>query len=131
VYGYGVAGAHLAGHRQVQAQRDWTAHQRARDTLAALLTARGGAPVAEAASYQLPFPVSSARSAVALAAYLEDRLATAYLGLVALTDHNLRLLGARSVEAAALRATSWRHRTVAFPGLALPGPATPGSAAAP
>lgn len=130
VYGYGMAGAHLAGRSQVQAQRDWTAHQRARDTLAALLTARGSSPAAAAASYQLPFPVHSARSAVALAAYLEDRLATAYLGLVALPDRNLRQLGARSVGAAALRAATWRQRTVAFPGLTVPGPAAPGGSPA-
>lgn len=117
VYGYGVTGAHLTGHRQAAALRDWNGHQAARDALAALLSARGATPVAAAAAYQLPFPVRSAQAAVSLAAFLEDQVTTAYLGLVALTDLRLRALGARSVQAAALRAAAWRGRTTAFPGL--------------
>lgn len=117
IYGYGVAGARLGGSSQAAALRDWNLHQAARDSLAALLTARGVTPVGTAAAYALPFPVRSARAAAALAALLEDRVATAYLGLVALPGRQLRLLGARSVEDAALRAAAWRHTTVPFPGL--------------
>ncbi len=117
VYGYGVAGAHLAGRRQLQAQQDWNAHQAARDTVAGLLTARGITPATAAATYQLPFPVQTGRAAVALAALLEDRVTAAYLGVVALTDPGLRMFGARSAQTAALRAAGWRGRTAAFPGL--------------
>ena len=53
---------------------------------------------------------------------LEDRLAAAYLGLVALSETRLRLFGARALESAALRATGWRGRTLAFPGLEAPAP---------
>lgn len=121
VYGCGVAGAHLTGHRQLMAQRDWNSHQSARDVLTAMLIARGATPVAALATYQFPFPVRSAKAAVALAALLEDRVATAYLGVVALTSPALRTFGARSVQSAALRAAAWRRRTVPFPGLAAPG----------
>ncbi len=135
VYGYGVAGAQLTGKRQAAAQRDWNEHQQARDALVSLLQARGAAPVAAATSYRLPFSVRSARSAVSLAALLEDRVTTAYLGLVGLTDPALRSFGARSVQAAALRATAWRRQTVAFPGLSPSGRAagtgSPRPAAAP
>ncbi len=117
IYGYGVAGAHLAGQRQAAAQRDWNEHQQARDDLVSLLEARQATPVAAATAYQLPFPVRSARAAVSLAALLEDRVTTAYLGLVGLTDPALRSYGARAVQAAALRAAAWRRQTVAFPGL--------------
>jgi hypothetical protein len=128
VYGYGVAGAHLAGRGRALARRDWAAHEAARDALAAMLTARGVTPVAAATSYQLPFPVTSARAAVALAALLEDRVAACYLALVALTDQGLRMLGARSLAAAALRAAAWRGHTVPFPGMTVPpGPAPPAS----
>jgi Domain of unknown function (DUF4439) len=54
---------------------------------------------------------------VALAVILEDRVARAYLALVALRYDALRLFGARQVRAAALRAAAWRGSTVAFPGL--------------
>jgi len=52
-----------------------------------------------------------------LLALLEDGLATAYLGVVALTSDRLRLFGAHGVRTAALRATGWRGSTLAFPGL--------------
>ncbi len=127
IYGYGVAGAQLTGPRQAAAQRDWNEHQQARDTLVSLLHAHGAAPVAAATGYQLPFPVRSARAAQALAALLEDRVTTAYLGLVGLTDLSLRAFGAQAVQAAALRAAAWRRQTVAFPGLTPAGaPSRPG-----
>jgi hypothetical protein len=122
VYGYGVAGAHLAGARQRGAARDWTAHQAARDTLAAMITALGAQPVEAATAYRLPFPVRNGAAAVMLAAFLEDRVAAAYLGLVALDDARLRAFGARAVRSAALRAVGWRGRSLAFPGLELPAP---------
>lgn len=118
IYGYGVAGAYLSGNRQQAAQRDWAVHQATRDRLEALLTSMHSQPVAAQAAYRLPFPVRGAAAAVSLAAFLEDRLSTAYLGLVALDDPGLRAWGARQVRAAALRATAWGGSSVAFPGLA-------------
>ena len=117
IFGYGVAGAHLAGAQFTAAQRDWAAHEAARDTITALLAARGAHPVAAAAAYRLPFPVHNGREAVALAAFLEDQAAAAYLGLVALTDPQLRAFGATGLQAAATRAAGWRGTTLAFPGL--------------
>lgn len=117
VYGYGVAGAHLAGRAFSRAQRDWDAHQAARDVLAGMIAARGAAPAAAAASYRLPFSVGDAKAAAGLAAYLEEQATSAYLGVVAIPDPALRAFGARSAAAAALRAAAWRRRTVAFPGL--------------
>jgi len=128
VYGYGVAGAHLAGARRAAAVRNWVAHQNARDALTAMLAARGAQPVAAAAAYELPFDVHNAAAAVALATVLEDRLSAAYLGLVALSDPVLRAFGARAVRAAALRATTWRGSTLAFPGLDVPAPRHSGPA---
>jgi hypothetical protein len=122
VYGYGVAGAHLAGARQAAAVRDWAVHEAARDTLTAMVAALGARPVPAFTAYRLPFPVRGERSATMLAAYLEDRVTTAYLGVVALTNTRLRSFGARAAESAALRATRWRGRTLAFPGLEVPAP---------
>ena len=131
VYGYGVAGAHLSGARRRAAEQDWQIHEASRDALAAMITALGAQPVAAAAAYRLPFPVHSAPAAVMLAAFLEDRVATAYLGMVTLSETRLRLSGARALESAALRAAGWRGRTLAFPGFEAPGPGpsapTPGA----
>ena len=122
VYGYGVAGAHLTGARRAAAVRDWVGHENARDTLTAMLTARGGRPVAAAAAYDLPFPVHSAPAAVSLAVLLEDRVTSVYLGLVGLSDPALRAFGAAAARSAALRAAQWRGSTLAFPGLDMPAP---------
>jgi hypothetical protein len=53
---------------------------------------------------------------MSLAVILENRVTTAYLGLVALPSSRFREPGARAVTAAAIRAAFWRGRTVAFPG---------------
>jgi hypothetical protein len=124
IYGYGVAGAHLTGTRQQAAQRDWAAHQLARDALEARLSSLGAQPVAAQDAYQLPFPVHGSGAAAALAGFLEDGMATAYLRLVALDDPGLRAWGARQVRASALRATSWTGRAAAFPGLPAAGATT-------
>jgi hypothetical protein len=116
IYGYGVVGAYLTGPLEQAAQRDWAAHQVARDTLESRLASLGAQPVAAQDAYRLPFPVRGGRAAVSLAAFLEDRVATAYLGLVALDDPSLRAWGARQVRESAVRATSWSGRTTAFPG---------------
>jgi hypothetical protein len=131
VYGYGVVGAHLTGSQQATATTDWVAHQLARDRLEAMLRSLSSSqPAASAVAYQLPIPVRNAREAVALAVELEDRVATAYLGLVALSSTAIRDYGAQQVQASALRAAAWRGSTVAFPGLtsaALSAPRRPRS----
>jgi hypothetical protein len=118
-YGYGIVGAHLVIGSAAQnlAGTDWIAHMRARDQLTQLISARGATPVAAAVAYELPFPVTSADTAAQLAATIEDRIAQAYLTLVALPETGVRNLGAHQVRAAAVRAQSWRGSTEAFPGL--------------
>ena len=117
IFGYGVAGAHLSGTRQSAAAQDWTGHNEARDTLTAMISGLGATPVAAQAFYQLPFAVGDAASAAALAAYLEDGVTRAYLGLVAVSDQRLRTFGAVAMQSSAERAAVWQGRTQAFPGL--------------
>src|SRR5712692_6169532 len=83
VYGYGVVGAHLTGHAFAAARADWVAHQVARDSLESMLQSAGATPVAAAAAYRLPQRVHGTSAAIALAVTLENRVAEAYLGLVA------------------------------------------------
>ncbi len=118
-YGYGVVGARLpqGSAEQALATADWMAHVRARDQLSQLITDRGASPVPAAVAYQLPGPVSTPAEARALAVTLEDRVAGAYLELVALPESGLRSLGATQVRAAALRAEAWRGSAQAFPGM--------------
>jgi hypothetical protein len=125
VYGYGVAGAQLGATARDLALQDWTQHEMARDRLEAMLTSLGIKPEAAQPAYQLPFPARGTGAAISLAGYLENQVAAAYLGIVALDDPRLRTWGARQAQACALRATTWLGRTAAFPGL------TSGSAASP
>jgi hypothetical protein len=118
VYGYGVVGALLAGRERATAQADWTAHQVARDNLETMLTGLGATPVAASPAYKLPFAVTSASSAVRLAAALEDGVTRGYLGVVAVSDPALRLFGAKAMQTAASRAADWAGTTQAFPGMA-------------
>jgi len=117
VYGYGAAGARMRGYRQGAALRAWTAHRARRDQLIAMLVARGARPVAAADVYQLPFPVTSARKAAALAAVIEDGVTRAYLGIVGVPDPGIRRYGALAMQDSAARAARWRGATVEFPGL--------------
>ena len=82
IFGYGVAGAHLTGARRAAATAFWNDHRQARDTLAAVLRARGQQPGAADTAYKLPFGVHDAAGAVSLAVVLEDGVTAAYLGLV-------------------------------------------------
>jgi hypothetical protein len=125
IYGYGVAGAHLPATARSAAQQDWVQHQATRDTLQAMMTSRGFQPLPAQAAYQLPFPVHTAQAAVSLAGYLENQLAAAYLGLVALDDAQLRAWGAQQAQACACRGTTWLGRTAAFPGLPARAYSTP------
>jgi hypothetical protein len=117
IYGYGVAGAHLSGSRQAAAQQDWEGHNKARDTLTTMIYALGAQPVTAQAFYSFPFPVHNGTSAMALAAYLEDGVTRAYLGIVAVSDQRLRDFGALAMQSSAERAAYWRGSTQAFPGL--------------
>ena len=117
IFGYGVAGAHLSGNRKSAAEQDWTGHNEARDTLTAMISALGAAPAAGQAFYRLPFQVNDAASAAKLAAYLEEGVTRAYLGMVAVSDRRLRTFGALAMQNSAERAAFWRGTTEAFPGL--------------
>jgi Domain of unknown function (DUF4439) len=119
-YGYATAGAHLTGTRQAIAEKDWTGHNEARDTLAAMISGLGATPTTAQAFYQLPFRVRDAGTAMALAAYLEDGVTRAYLGVVAAGDEQMRSFGAMAMQNSAVRAAFWRGSTQAFPGLVSP-----------
>jgi hypothetical protein len=117
IFGYGVAGAHLSGNRKSAAEQDWTGHNEARDTLTAMISTLGAEPAAGQAFYRLPFQVNDAASAAKLAAYLEEGVTRAYLGMVAVSDQRLRTFGALAMQSSAERAAFWRGTTEAFPGL--------------
>jgi hypothetical protein len=121
IYGYGVAGAQLGTAARAQALRDWTQHEVGRDQLQAMLTSLGVKPVAAQPAYRLPFPVHGTRAAISLAGYLENQVAAAYLGVVALDDSRLRTWGAARERACGMPAPP-PPRCARRPGWAGPSP---------
>jgi len=118
VYGYGVVGGLIDEARRSEARAAYDAHRARRDELARAVRALGGTPVAAAAGYALPYPVSDSDGAVRLAAELEERVAGVYSDLVRATGGERRRTGADGLREAAVRAVRWRGGSVPFPGLA-------------
>ncbi|MEU3686681.1 ferritin-like domain-containing protein [Streptomyces narbonensis] len=118
VYGYGVVGGRIGTARKAEATAAFEAHRARRDALRRTVRDLGGAPVAAAAAYELPFPVADTAGAVRLAAVLEDRVAGVYSDLVRAGRGPLRSEAAAALREAAVRAVRWRGSDVTFPGLA-------------
>jgi hypothetical protein len=118
IFGYGVLGAHLFGTQRHEAGQIWNSHRARRDRLRSYLATGGATPVAAAPAYRLPSPVSSARTAVQLAARLEDGVTAGYAGLAGVADAGLRRYAALAMQEATVRAVRWRGSpSAAFPGL--------------
>ena len=117
VYGYGVAGARLAGAARTAATTGWESHRASRDDLSTLVTRLGGEPAAGAATYALPSPVGTAEHARALLVLLEERLAAVWADAVTALRGDLRDVAVTGLARAAASAARWRGTSVAFPGL--------------
>ncbi|WP_411072792.1 ferritin-like domain-containing protein [Streptomyces sp. cmx-4-25] len=118
VYGYGVVGGRIGTERRTEATAAYEAHRARREVLRRAVRDLGGAPVAAAAAYALPFRVTDPAGAVRLAAVLEDRVAGVYSDLVRATEGRDRREAAAALREAAVRAVRWRGVDVTFPGLA-------------
>lgn len=127
IYGYGVAGARLSGHRADEAHAAVAAHRARRDALDRGLRERGAEPRAAAPAYRLPFSVHDAEDAARLAVHLEERVAAVYVDLVGVAHGALRRSAVAALREASIRAVRWRGGSRAFPGLrSRPGPGASG-----
>ncbi|WP_370154002.1 ferritin-like domain-containing protein [Streptacidiphilus sp. EB129] len=118
VYAYGVIGAQLSGARRARADAAYQAHRDRRGALQQRIAAAGAVPVAAAAAYQLPSPVSDPASAVRLAALVEQRICAVHANAVQATAGPLRGAMAAALQQSALDALTWRGSGTALPGLA-------------
>ncbi|MBM7786881.1 ferritin-like domain-containing protein [Tenggerimyces flavus] len=119
VWAYGVLGPRLGRKsEEALALSMYGAHRVLRDSLAALVQARGSEPAAAAASYTLPFEVDDRASARTLALRIEERSADLYGDLVAAaTTPELRAKAATALAGAELRRLQWGGTPHAFPGM--------------
>jgi hypothetical protein len=124
VWGYGVVGAALGEDARPLASAAEAAHRDVRDQVSALLAGREADVVDAEGGYALPFPVLSEVDAAALAAVLEDGVASAWVRVLdQAAERSTRELAVASLSAAEVRAVGWRAAagqtpvTRAFPGL--------------
>ena len=138
VFGYGILGPRLGAAASVAlARASEQAHRELGRRTAGDLDAAGLAPVAPAADYPLPYPVTDDLSARHFAIRLETACASAWRYLIAVTAAadaersdvdaarlpTLRAAAQSALTASALRAMQWRQlvdpakATVPFPGI--------------
>lgn len=100
------------------------AHRQRRDALVALLEAAGRRPMAAAAAYATPRPVTDAASAAALLVTAEDDVAEAWRAVLERTDdRDLRTTGVSAMVAATTVGRRWR----ALAGVTPEVPSLPGA----
>jgi hypothetical protein len=115
VYAYGVVVARVSSRERGRARDAWSWHMARRDVLEERLLAAGIQPPSAAPAYDLG-PVTSAAGAAALAATVEDRLATLGARTVAAASGPDRSDAAEALVAGARRAAAWRGRGSSLPG---------------
>lgn len=124
IYGYSVAGARLHDRTLKGAARaDYDVHRAQLQAVTGWLADRAATPAAPPPVYELPQPITDDASATALLTRLEEASAAAYADLVAVATGDLRRAAALALQSAAVRESSWRTKSVPFPGLVgrLPG----------
>lgn len=118
IYAYDILGPHLTGAQLALAQQSELAHRNVRDQLLDALT---DPPPAEP-FYTLPFPVTSASTAVSLATTIEERCSALWREVVVAADPTARPAHLTTFTNTALRAAAWRRAGGAVPGTeAFPG----------
>jgi hypothetical protein len=117
IYAYGLVGARAGSASRPAAAAALRAHTLQRDLLAARVTAAGRRAPAGEPAYALPFEVTSAATARALAAHVESALAAHYADLVAAAAPGRRREAASWLIRAAAAASAWGAAGTPFPGL--------------
>lgn len=119
IYAYGVLGPKLIGTPRAMAQQYEAAHRAQRDNMLETMQS----PTAGQAMYALPFAVTDAPSAIALAVYVEARCARLWRAVVVASQGDARKPPLKVLTDTALRAAAFRRAggavpgTVPFPGL--------------
>ena len=117
IWAYGVLGPR-AGSRRSLAGLTFVQHRDARDVLVEWLRAAEATPVSTRAGYRLPFALTGASDAAALARRLEDGCGNAYAALLGVArDASLRRLATTELVTCAHRRVSWGGVPQTFPGL--------------
>jgi uncharacterized protein DUF4439 len=117
LYGLAAAGGRLRGARFRAATTVHDEHRRRRDQLSQFLVDAGEKPVAAAVAYDLPQPVTSTATAMALVLLIERRLTAVYGDLVEAAEAApVRSFAVQALVAAARTELRWGAGPSAFPG---------------
>ncbi len=122
VHLYGVLGAQSSKSRQPalfgQLTDAYETHRATRDHLSAMISAKGGDPVAAKVDYRVPGPTSTAAKIQAVARTIERRVTRTYGELVENTAGTDRRWAIAALDASALRELGFGSEPSTFPGLA-------------
>lgn len=123
VWVYGLCTAFVSSSAAGTVATDLLAHRQLRDTVNDVLTMAGADPVAAAAAYTTPKPVTDSTSALAALIAAETDCAAAWHSVLERSsDAAVRTLGLRGLTEAATYATHWRQLAGIIPSApALPG----------
>jgi Domain of unknown function (DUF4439) len=115
VYAYGALTPHLTGAQRDQAHGLYELHRQLRDDLETDIAAHGATPAAMVSAYAFPEQPTDPANAVALASYVETRVAAVCANAVTMATGTGRAYAAWAVVNASLRAYSWGRAPAAFP----------------
>lgn len=116
VWASGRAAAVLSGESRAAVEQELAEHRAARDDVRTRIVALGGIPVAAAAAYVEPFPVTGPRGGRRLMAHVNTAIAATYADLAAASEPEQRRGAAAQSWRAAERAVSWGAEPQPFPG---------------
>ncbi|MEU4687901.1 ferritin-like domain-containing protein [Actinoplanes sp. NPDC023714] len=123
IYAYGLIGVHLNREAEIKAARDSEqVHRQRRDYLVDKLDELKASAAPAPAGYELPFEVTSRKTALQLAVHIEDGVCQAWRAVLPVTETNQRNSALSAMTDSAVRATAWRRYagatplTMAFPG---------------
>lgn len=121
IYGYGVVGGRLTS-QSGRALTNLNAHRSARDQLSRLIVSKGAEPVPADPFYAVDISAGTQKQLVTTAIAIEDRLSVLYAELMLEKDASARGIAVEQLQGCAVRATQWRGRAQAFPGLSQVAP---------
>jgi hypothetical protein len=116
VFAYGLITARVPDARRASARALWLSHRVRRDQLERALSQAGVTPPAALPAYRVGAAPSTPAQTAALAARVEDGMATVALATVTTTSGDVRNQAALDLIRAARRATGWRGTSVPLPG---------------
>ncbi len=114
IYAYGIVAGYATN--QDAAYSSLAAHRHMRDWLITVLATSGGSVPPSAAAYTLPLNITTTASASTVATQLENGMCAQWAAHLPSLERTRKSIGAKFAQDCAVRAFTWSHIALAFPG---------------